>query len=102
MSSGLIWLEIIKLETTSCTITSLLAGLPRLGTFIGVEVKVTDGAGGTNLISRIPFFEDNNLARLHSPEDQQDPPDWIPPTARFGDLEIDATYFIYKAVLVNQ
>ena len=105
MGSSLIRLAISESETTSRTITSLLAGLPQLGTFTTVEFKVTDDTGGTNLISRIPFFESSFSMILHCHEDQQDPPgppDWIPPFARFTNLDIDIVYFLHKAALVNQ
>ena len=105
MGSNLTQLRTDDSETTSRAITSLLAGFPKLKDFNAENLKVTDDACGTNLISRIPFFEGNNSARLCPHFDQQDPPgppDWIPPSARFGDLEIDTTYFLHKTALVNQ
>jgi len=98
-------LWIFKSEATSRTIISLLAGLPRLKSFTALEFKVTDDAGGTDLIPQIAFFGGNNSVELFSHEDRRDlpgPPDWIPPSARFGDLKIDTTYFLHKAILVNQ
>ena len=106
MRSNLIRLEISdSSESTSRTITSLLAGLPQLRSFATEEFRVTGDTGGVNLTSRIPFFEGNNSAALYSYKDQQGlsgPPDWTPPSVRFGDLEINTTYILQKAVLVNQ
>ena len=105
MGPSLTQLWICDSEATSRTIISLLAELSRLRSFTALGFKVTDDAGGTNLIFRIPFFEGNNSVELYSHEDQRDfpgPPDWIPPSARFGDLEIDITYFLHKAIIVNQ
>jgi hypothetical protein len=105
MGSSVVRLWIGDLETTSRTITSLLVGLPQLRSLTTIYLKVTDDMGGTNLTPRIPFFESNNSAAFDPHDDQKDPPgppDWIPPSARFGDLRIDITYFLHKAVLVNQ
>ena len=103
MGSGLIRLWIRESETTSSIIISLLAGFPQLKSFTMIETKVTDDTSGTSVVPRIPFFEGNNSVVLHFREDQRDPPpDWIPPSARFGDLEIGTTYFLHKSVLVNQ
>lgn len=103
--SNLTQLRIDLAETTSRIITSLLAGLPQLKHFTTLGLKVTDDTGGTNLVSRIPFFEGNNSLVLHTHWEQNDspgPPDWIPPSARFENLEIDITYFLHKAASVNQ
>ena len=105
MGSSLIQLEISQLPATSRVITSLLAALPVLETFITGCFQVTDDTGGTDLPSPIPFFGGNGSLDLHLSWDQEDPlepPDWIPPSARFGDLEIHMTYLLHKAVLVNQ
>lgn len=103
MGSGLIRLRICESETTSRIIISLLAGFPQLKSFTTIFFKVTDDTSGTSVAPRIPFFEGNNSVALHFCDNQWDPPpDWIPPSARFGDLEIGITYFLHKSVLVNQ
>jgi len=106
MGSSLVELKISESPTTSHIITSLLAVLPQLKTFTAEDSKVIDDTGGTSVfIQVVPFFEGNNSLVLGSSWEQEDPPgppDWIPPSARFGDLEIDVAYFLHKAMLVNQ
>ena len=104
MGSSLVELLIGQRETTSSIITSLLAALPKLENFTAMEVKVTDDTDGAKLTSRVPFFEGlgGNSGAFYSHEHQIVPPDWIPPSARFSQLEIDLTYFLHKGRLVNQ
>ena len=66
---------------------------------------MTDDTGGGNSIPRIPFFEGSNSVALYSYLDRQNPPgppDWVPPSTRFGYLEVDTTYLLHKAVFVNR
>jgi len=106
MGSSLAELKISESPTTSHVITSLLAALPQLKRFMVEDTKVIDDTCGANILTQvIPFFEGNNSLALESSWEQQDPPgppDWIPSSARFGDLEIDMTYFLHKTVLVNR
>jgi len=106
MGSSLVELRISRSPTTPHIITSLLAALPQLKSLITVACEVIDDTSGANSLTQvIPFFEGSNSLVLRSGWEQRDPPgppDWIPPSARFGDLKIDMTYFLYKAVLVNR
>ena len=105
MGSSLVQLWIFKLETTSSAITSLLAALQKLKSFNANEIKVMDDTSGANLTVRAPFFEEGDSAKFVAHLEQRappGPPDWIPPSARFRNLEIDITYLLCKAGLVNQ
>ena len=87
-------------------IDSLLAALPQLKNFVTEDFQVIDNTNGRNVLSQvIPFFEGGNLFVLKSHWKgaiSPGPPDWIQPSARFGELEIDISYFRYKAVLMNK
>lgn len=105
ISSNLTQLDIGGSETTSRIITSLLARLPQLKSLVTWNFRVTEDAGAANPVSRIPFFEGDNSLVLHGYCGRHGllgPPDWIPPSARFGGLEINTTYFLSKGVAVNQ
>ena len=104
MGSSLVQLLIKELETTSGTIISLLATLPKLKNYVSNQVKVMDNTDRADLTVRVPFFKGGNSALFYSHFDQWDPPGppgWIPPSARFSDLRICITY-LYKPGLFNQ
>ena len=103
MGSSLTRLELFGLRTTSHAIVSLLAKLPHLKRLTSWCLEATGDISGFNPVSRIPFFEgDNATLSYYSSVDQRGPPDWIPPSARLGSLEISTTYSVHTAVLVNQ
>ena len=103
MGRSLTHLELVRLKTTSHAITSLLAKLPHLKDLTSWCLEVTDNIGGSNSVSRIPFFQDNNPTLVYcSDGGQQGPPNWIPPSARLCDLGIFTTYSPHTAVLLNQ
>jgi hypothetical protein len=105
MTSSLVKLPIGELEITSSVIAPLLAALPKLKEFAAKDAKVMGDADGADLIPRIPFFEGGNSVVFHAYVNQQcpqGPPNWIPPSAQFSDLEIDVTYLVHKLGLVNQ
>lgn len=73
-SSSVILLDFDDSETTSRIITSLLAELPWLKKLIVGGSKIADNGGGTNLSSRIPFFEGDNRIPILINKTPQDRP----------------------------
>ena len=103
MGSSLTRLDFHLSKTTSHAITSLLAKLPHLKSLASRCFTVTDDTGGSNSVSRIPFFEGNNPTLLRYFDcDEPRPPNWIPSSARFGGLEMITMYSPHIAVLLNQ
>ena len=103
MGSSLARLWIFDVEATSGAITSLLAALPKLKRLNVGEIKTKDDTGGADLTVRVPFFEGGGSVKFNNCDlDQRAPPDWIPPSTRFGNLEIATVYLLHKGELVNQ
>ena len=76
MGSSLTRLELFGLRTTSHAIVSLLAKLPQLKWLTSWCLEATGDIGGSNSVSRIPFFEgDSTTLSYYSGVDQRGPPD---------------------------
>ena len=108
MGSCLVELRMRGSQASSHTITSLLATLPLLQ---DVDIKNFTTQGGADKTkpttpSRIPFFEGANRLTLRPDMDglrhHEGALDWVPPSARFSQLDIDRWCLMYRPDLVNR
>lgn len=103
MGSSLVRLEIDGASTTPSIITSLLAALPHLRHLRTHYLEVLDDCNPTVFPPGIPFFEGaNSCLDLLVDEDNPGSLDWIPPSARFLDLRIDALSILDESGRVRQ
>lgn len=107
MGSSLVELRISDSPVTSQTITSLLSALPLLKSLEVFNFENPDDEDDENLSapSSILFFEGGNRFALRSDPGHRYPEgslDWIPPSARFRQLEVDMTCSLNHPDLVNQ
>ncbi|KAF9644919.1 hypothetical protein BDM02DRAFT_829114 [Thelephora ganbajun] len=105
MKSSMVELQVGELSATPLTITSLLAALPLLNCVEIYELRQSDNETTPPATTRIPFFEGANRLTLCSFDNRSCPEgllDWIPPSARFGHLDIDTECALHHPDLVNQ
>ena len=103
MGSSLVELTITGGATTShINMASLLAGLPCLRRLCVGSLKVKNDPNATTSPPSIPFFEGGNILILRMESCPPGTLDWIPPTARFRDLRIEAICIRENSALVNQ
>lgn len=107
MRSSLTELRIIESPAVPHIITSLLAALPMLQTLQILNFQNLNDKDDINppASPRIPFFEGTNRFVLQSSNVRSYPAgslDWIPTSARFGQLEVDVACFLSHPDLVNQ
>ena len=107
IGSSLVELQIKDTPVASHTITSLLAVLPLLQSLQIHNFENPDDAHEADPPAppRIPFFEGANRFALHSDHGHRYPGrslDWIPTSARFGQLEVDMACLLGHTDLVNQ
>lgn len=102
LGSSLVSLKIAQATTTYNIIVPLLAALPHLRHLSAHSLDVLDNRDVTGLPSRVPFFEDANCLDLSLDEDDPESLDWIPPSARFRELQIDASSILDESGRVQQ
>jgi len=107
MGSSLTELQIIDSPVAPHTMTSLLAALPLLQILQILPFRNLDDTDDVNppVPPRIPFFEGTNRFVLDSNGGSSYPAgslDWIPTSALFGQLEVDAACVMAHPDLVNQ
>ena len=99
MGSSLVQLDIQGVRTTRHIFTSLLAALPHLRR-LGARYLVFEGDHGMTASPRIPFFENAGALDL-----RLDPPgslDWIPPSARVRELQIDKQCILHHPAVIKR
>jgi hypothetical protein len=103
MGSNLAELYIHGADTRPHIMASLLAGLPRLRKLHTRGVAVEPDPSPAALSPNIPFFEDAGYfdLDLHMKDYLPEALNWIPPTARFHELRMDASYITPNSELVN-
>ena len=90
------------METTPYTMASLLAGLPHLRYLYACYLRVDPDNDAPALPSNIPFFESTGTFDLRMVDYSPEKLNWIPPTARFGDLRIDVCCIWSIPAVVNK
>ena len=101
LGSSLVRLDIDGALTTPHVMASLLAGLPRLRKLSASGLEVECDPNPTALPPKIPFVEDANSLDLLMTKYCLGGLSWIPPTARFRDLGIEAYCINKDSALVN-
>jgi len=107
IGSSLVELQINDSPVAPHTITSLLAVLPLLRNLQIHNLENPDDAYEADPPAppKIPFFEGANRFALHSDYGHRYPErslDWIPVSARFGQLEVDMACLLGQQDLVNR
>ena len=108
MGPSLVELRIDDSPATPHTIASLLAALPLLQSLEIRDFEIPEDTDEPNtpIPSQIPFFEGVSHLAFFSGRDNNTYPegslDWIPFSARFGQLKIDIACAIHRPDLVNQ
>ena len=102
MGSSLVRLEIVGMFTTPYIMASLLAGLPHLRYLYANYLQVDPDNDAPTLPSNIPFFEGAGTFDIRMVDYLPEKLSWIPPTARFRDLRIDACCICSSPAVVDQ
>lgn len=102
LGSNLETLGIEGAVTTPFTMASFLMTLTHLRRFQVQNLRIEDDISPVEMINRIPFFSGANEMRIYSTDFLPGKLDWIPPSARFSDLQVGASCFYQNPEVVQK